>query len=43
MYFREIDARLNLLHLNFCHEEKTVEIATVKEVWKCDVNYHKIW
>ena len=24
------------------HEEKTKEITTVKEVWKCDVNYHKI-
>ena len=25
------------------HEEKTKEITTVKEVWKCDLNYHKIW
>ena len=24
------------------HEEKTKEIATVKEVWMCDPNYHKI-
>ena len=24
------------------HEEKTKEITTVKEVWKCDPNYHKI-
>ena len=25
------------------HEEKTKEITTVKEVWICDPNYHKIW
>ena len=24
------------------HEEKTKEITTVKEVWMCDPNYHKI-
>ena len=24
------------------HEEKTKEITTVKEVWICDPNYHKI-
>ena len=24
------------------HEEKTKEITTVKEVWECDLNYHKI-
>ena len=24
------------------HEEKTKQITTVKEVWKCDLNYHKI-
>ena len=24
------------------HEEKTKEITTVKEVWVCDPNYHKI-
>ena len=24
------------------HEEKTKEITTAKEVWKCDLNYHKI-
>ena len=24
------------------HEEKTKEISTVKEVWICDPNYHKI-
>ena len=24
------------------HEEKTKEITTVKEVWKCDLNYYKI-
>ena len=25
------------------YEEKTKEITTVKEVWICDPNYHKIW
>ena len=25
------------------HAEKTKEITTVKEVWICDLNYHKIW
>ena len=25
------------------HEEKTKEIPTVKEVWLCDPDYHKIW
>ena len=25
------------------HEDKTKEITTVKEVWICDPNYHKIW
>ena len=25
------------------HEEKTKEITTVKEVWICDPNYHKIF
>ena len=24
------------------HEEKTKEITTVKEIWICDPNYHKI-
>ena len=24
------------------HREKTKEITTVKEVWICDPNYHKI-
>ena len=24
------------------HEEKTKEITTMKEVWVCDPNYHKI-
>ena len=24
------------------HDEKTKEINTVKEVWRCDLNYHKI-
>ena len=24
------------------HNEKTKEITTVKEVWICDPNYHKI-
>ena len=24
------------------HEEKAKEITTVKEVWICDPNYHKI-
>ena len=24
------------------HEEKTKEITTVKEVWICDPNYHKV-
>ena len=24
------------------HDEKTKEITTVKEVWICDPNYHKI-
>ena len=24
------------------HQEKTKEITTVKEIWKCDLNYHKI-
>ena len=31
---------LNSLNI---HEEKTKEIPTVKEVWKCGLNYHKIW
>ena len=25
------------------HDEKTKKITTVKEVLKCDLNYHKIW
>ena len=25
------------------HEEKEKEITTVKEVWKSDLDYHKIW
>jgi len=25
------------------HEEKTKQNTTVKEVWICDPNYHKIW
>ena len=25
------------------HAEKTKEITTVKEVWICELNYHKIW
>ena len=25
------------------HAEKTKEITTMKEVWICDLNYHKIW
>ena len=24
------------------HEEKAKKITTVKEVWKCDLDYHKI-
>ena len=24
------------------HQAKTKEITTVEEVWKCDLNYHKI-
>ena len=24
-------------------KRKTKEITTMKEVWKCDLNYHKIW
>ena len=24
------------------HEEETKKIVTVKEVWICDLNYHKI-
>ena len=24
------------------HEEKTKEITTVREIWMCDPNYHKI-
>ena len=36
-----------LLIMNFVisliiHEEKTKEITTVKEVWKCNLTYHKI-
>ena len=36
------------LHISFSnsliiHAEKTKEITTVKEVWICDLNYHKIW
>ena len=39
--------KLELLNLFFSnsliiHEEKTKEITTVKEVWICDPNYHKI-
>ena len=26
----------------FIHEEKTKEITTIKKVWMCDPNYHKI-
>ena len=25
------------------HEEKTKEIITLREIWKCNVNCHKIW
>ena len=31
-----------VLKLLIIHEEKTKEITTTKEVWKCDLNYHKI-
>ena len=30
-------------NLLIIHEEKTMEITPVKKVWKCDLNYHKIW
>ena len=25
------------------HDEKTKEITSVKEVWKCDLNYRSTW
>ena len=31
-----------LLKRLIIHQTKTKEIATVEEVWKCDLNYHKI-
>ena len=34
---------LNFSNSLIIHEEKTKEITTVKEVWICDPNYHKIW
>ena len=44
--FRRSDDEMiwSLLFLNslIIHEEKTKEITTVKEVWKCDLNYYKI-
>ena len=33
---------MNLRFMERKHGEKTKEIATVKEVWICDPNYHKI-
>ena len=32
-----------LLKSLIIHAEKAKEITTVKEVWICDLNYHKIW
>ena len=34
---------LHFSKLLIIHPEKTKEITTVKEVWICDLNYHKIW
>ena len=33
---------LNFSNSLIIHDEKTKEITTVKEVWICDPNYHKI-
>ena len=32
----------SILKLIIIHAEKTKEITNVKEVWMCDLNYHKI-
>ena len=32
-----------LSQLLIVHEKKTKEITSMKEVWKCDLNYHKMW
>ena len=38
-----LDHDLNFSNSLIIHEEKTKEVTTVKEVWICDPNYHKIW
>ena len=32
-----------LLKSLIIQEKTTKEVTSVKEVWKCDLNYHKIW
>ena len=33
---------LCFLEILIIHKEKTKEMTTVKEVWMCDPNYHKL-
>ena len=39
---KRVAVYLNFSNSLIIHEEKTREITTVKEVWKRDLNYHKI-
>lgn len=36
-----IDNRFS--NLLIIYEEKMMEITAIKEAWKCNLNYHKIW
>ena len=45
-WFQQNSLRLrnsNFSNSIIIHAEKTKEITTVKEVWICELNYHKIW